>query len=188
MLELSPPISEKKNFNNFSMFEKTQIVKINLRGDANNKDFNGKVGKILGIILPIEVGSIVFKDEINIQSVIENKNKNVIEDKKIGSFTLRNQVLTDFPPKELRRIIDQGKKDIKKGIVVGFAIHEGKIGVAVGVTKELTNKYDSVKLVKIASEIIGGKGGGGRKDFAQAGGADKNKIEEAFKTLSKKIN
>ena len=128
------------------------------------------------------------KDEINIQSVIENKNKNVIEDKKIGSFTLRNQVLTDFPPKELRRIIDQGKKDIKKGIVVGFAIYEGKIGVAVGVTKELTDKYDSVKLVKVASEIIGGKGGGGRKDFAQAGGVDENKIEDAFKALSKKIN
>ena len=66
MLELSPPINEKKNFNNFSMFEKTQIVKINLRGDANNKDFNGKVGKILGIILPVEVGSIVFKKEISV--------------------------------------------------------------------------------------------------------------------------
>ena len=44
------------------------------------------------------------------------------------------------------------------------------------------------QLVKIASKVLGGKGGGGRKDFAQAGGTDKNKIEEAFKTLSKKIN
>jgi len=43
-------------------------------------------------------------------------------------------------------------------------------------------------LVKIASEVLGGKGGGGRKDFAQAGGINKDKIEEAFKTLSKKIN
>ena len=51
-----------------------------------------------------------------------------------------------------------------------------------------TKKYDAVMLVKIASEILGGKGGGGRKDFAQAGGSDKDKIEEAFKTLSKKIN
>ena len=73
MLELSPPISEKKNFNNFSMFEKTQIVKINLRGDANNKDFNGKVGKILGIILPIEVGSIVFKEEISVVTTGPNE-------------------------------------------------------------------------------------------------------------------
>ena len=52
----------------------------------------------------------------------------------------------------------------------------------------LIKKYDAVKLVKIASEVLGGKGGGGRKDFAQAGGTNKDKIEEAFKILSKKIN
>ena len=88
----------------------------------------------------------------------------------------------------MRKIVDQSKQDIKKGIVVGFSTLEGKIGVAVGVTNELTKKYDAVTLVKIASEVLGGKGGGGRKDFAQAGGTNKDKIEEAFKTLSKKIN
>ena len=62
------------------------------------------------------------------------------------------------------------------------------MGVAVGVTNKLAEKFDAVELVKIASEVLGGKGGGGRKDFAQAGGANKDKIEEAFKTLSKKIN
>ena len=107
--------------------------------------------------------------------------------KKIGSFTLRYQVLTDFPPKELRNIVDKSKKDIKEGVVVGFSTLEGKVGVAVGVTNKLTKKYDAVALVKIASEVMGGKGGGGTKDFAQAGGSNKNKIEEAFKTLSKKI-
>jgi len=127
-------------------------------------------------------------EQIHIQMVIEDKNRNVIKDKKVGSFTLRYQVLTDFPPKELRRIIDQGKKDIKQGIVVGFSTFEEKVGVAVGVTNELTKKYDAVKLVKIVSEVLGGKGGGGRKDFAQAGGANKDKIDEAFETLSKKIN
>ena len=50
-------------------------------------------------------------------------------------------------------------------------------------TQDLTIKYDSVKLVKIASEILGGKGGGGRKDFAQAGGQDQNKIEKAFEKI-----
>ena len=100
---------------------------------------------------------------------------------------MRQQVLTDFPSKELRTIVDQGKKDIKKGIVVGFCIFEGKVGVAVGVTNELTEKYDAVSLVKVASEILGGKGGGGRKDFAQAGGTNKEKIKEAFEALSKKI-
>jgi len=125
---------------------------------------------------------------IKIQNIINDKKKNIIKDKKIGHFTLRQQVLTDFPPKELRNIVDKSKQDIKEGIVVGFSTFEGKVGVAVGITKELTKKYDAVVLVKIASEILGGKGGGGRKDFAQAGGVDKNKIEEAFSALYKKFN
>ena len=129
-------------------------------------------------------------EEINIQDAIEDEKRNIVKDKKYGEFILRHQVLQNFPPKQLNRILDQGKKDIKKGIIVAFAIdnEEGKIGVAVGVTKELTNKYDAVKLVKIASEKIGGKGGGGRKDFAQAGGNNKDKIEDAFNAVSKKIN
>ena len=127
-------------------------------------------------------------ETIKIQNIIKNKSKNVIKDKKIGSFTLRHQVLTDFPSKELRSIVDQSKKDVKEGIVVGFSTFEEKVGVAVGVTNKLTKQYDAVMLVKIASEVLGGKGGGGRKDFAQAGGTNKDKIEEAFKTLSKKIN
>ena len=127
-------------------------------------------------------------EKIKIQNVIKDKSKNVIKDKKIGPFILRQQVLTDFPPKELRSIIDQGKKDIKKGIVVSISTFEGKVGVAVGVTKELTTKYDAVALVRIASEVLGGKGGGGRKDFAQAGGSNKASIEKAFKAINQKIN
>ena len=127
-------------------------------------------------------------DKIKVLSVIKDKNKNIIKDKKIGSFILRQQVLTDFPSKELRSIIDQGKKDIKQGIIVSISTYEGKVGVAVGITKEITKKYDAVTLVKIASEILGGKGGGGRKDFAQAGGVNKGKIEDAFAALNKKIS
>ena len=66
--------------------------------------------------------------------------------------------------------------------------YEGKVGVAIGVTDKLVEKFDAVKLVKEVAEILGGKGGGGRRDFAQAGGVNKDKIEEAFKALSKKIS
>ena len=127
-------------------------------------------------------------ESIKIQNIIKDKNKNIIKDKKIGNFILRQQVLTDFPPKELRNVIDQSKKNIKEGIVVGFSTLEGKVGVAVGITDKLTLKYDAVSLVKIASKVLEGKGGGGRKDFAQAGGTNKDKIEEAFQALCKKIN
>ncbi len=127
-------------------------------------------------------------EKVKIQNVIKDKNKNKIKDKKIGDFVLRQQTLKDFPPKELRSVIDQGKKDIKKGIVVSISTFEEKVGVAIGVTNDLISKHDAVNLVKIASEILNGKGGGGRKDFAQAGGTNKDKINEAFKAILDKIN
>jgi len=127
-------------------------------------------------------------EEVKIKNIIKDKSRNIIKDIKIQSFILRSQILKDFPPKELRSIIDQSKNDIKEGIVIGFSIFEEKIGVAVGVTSGLTKKYDAVTLVQIVSEVLGGKGGGGRKDFAQAGGLNKDKIDDAIKALSKKIN
>ena len=83
--------------------------------------------------------------------------------------------------------MDSGKKDIGEGIVIIFASKEGKVGLAVGVTNKLLKKYDAVKLAKKGSEIIGGKGGGGRSDFAQAGGVDESKIEDAFNELKSLI-
>ena len=74
-----------------------------------------------------------------------------------------------------------------EGIIIVFASKDGKIGLAVGVTNKLIKKYDAVKFVKIGSEIVGGKGGGGRSDFAQAGGIKENKIDDAFKKLKSLI-
>jgi len=59
--------------------------------------------------------------------------------------------------------------------------------LGVGITKKFIDMYDAVKLAKIGSEIIGGKGGGGRPDFAQAGGVDETKIEDAFDKLKSLI-
>jgi alanyl-tRNA synthetase len=127
-------------------------------------------------------------EQIKIKNIINNKTKNIVKDKKISNFILRYQVITDLPSKELRHIVDQGKKEINEGVILAFSIFEGKVGVAVGITKKLIKKFDAVALVKQAAEILGGKGGGGRADFAQAGGEDQNKIDEAFEALSKKIS
>ena len=127
-------------------------------------------------------------EQIKIKNIINNKNKNMIKDTKVNNFILRYQVLNEFPSKELRNIVDQGKKEIKEGIVIAFCNFEKKVGVAVGITSNLINRYDAVSLVKEAAEILGGKGGGGRKDFAQGGGVSKEKIKEAYKALSKRIN
>ena len=68
-----------------------------------------------------------------------------------------------------------------------FAIKDEKIGLAIGVTENLTKKYDAVKLAKVGSEVIGGKGGGGRPDFAQAGGTDSSKIDAAYDQIKSLI-
>jgi len=127
-------------------------------------------------------------DQVKVKIIINDKNKNKITDKKVGSFILREQILTDLPSKELRNILDQGKKEIKEGIIIACCTFEKKVSVAVGITDKLTQRFDAVKLVKKAAEILGGKGGGGRIDFAQAGGVNKDKIKEVFKSLGKNIS
>ena len=62
-----------------------------------------------------------------------------------------------------------------------------KLGLQWVLLIKLVDKYDAVKFAKLGSEIIGGKGGGGRKDFAQAGGQDKSKIDEAFEKIKSLI-
>jgi alanyl-tRNA synthetase len=117
------------------------------------------------------------------KSILTDTSKNVIKDEIINGVKVRFQKVEDLPPKELRKLADDGKKELNDGIVLVFAVKDGKVGVAVGVTESLTSKYDAVAFVKACSEIIGGKGGGGRKDFAQAGGQDPNKIDEAFEKI-----
>jgi alanyl-tRNA synthetase len=122
-------------------------------------------------------------ETLSVNSILNDKSKNIIKDQDINGIKLRLQKVDDLPPKELRKLVDQGKKDLSEGIVVVFASKDDKVGIAVGVTESLTSKYDAVQFVKIGSEIIGGKGGGGRKDFAQAGGQDQSKIEEVFEKI-----
>ena len=125
---------------------------------------------------------------LTIKIKIKFKTKNKIQDEEIKGTKIRFQKVDGLPPKELRSVIDQGKKDIKNGIIISISTFEEKVGVAIGVTNDLVSKYDAVNLVKIASEILDGKGGGGRKDFAQAGGINKDKIKDAFKAITDKIS
>ena len=126
-------------------------------------------------------------EQIKIKLILEDKTKNQIKDKSIKGINVRFQVVKDFPSKELRSLIDQGKKDLKEGIIIAYTIMDKKIGIAVGVTSSLTKKYNAVELVKVGSSVIGGVGGGGRNDFAQAGGKESTKIVESFNNIIKSI-
>jgi len=120
---------------------------------------------------------------INIKLILKDKNKNEVKDKTIKGLKVRYQLVKGFPSKELRSLIDQGKKDLKKGIVIVYTIVDGKVGMAAGVTNDLAKKYNAVELVKLGSKVIGGTGGGGRNDFAQAGGNLPEKIEKSFQNI-----
>lgn len=126
-------------------------------------------------------------EKIKIEIILKDKKKNVIKDEVIEGTQVRFQIVKGFPTKELRMLIDQGKTELKEGVVVAYTIVDDKVGIAVGVTDGLKKKYDAVKLVKIGSSVIGGSGGGGRSDFAQAGGKFKDKILKSFQSILKEI-
>jgi alanyl-tRNA synthetase len=86
--------------------------------------------------------------------------------------------------KDLKSLADEGKKRLGSGVVaiVGVA-EDGKAGIVVGVTEDLTAKFDAVALVRVGSEKLGGKGGGGRRDMAQAGGPDGAQAEAALAAI-----
>ena len=138
---------------------------------------------------PVEIIKELTKqlEQLSVGSILQDKTKNIVSDETINGTKVRLQKVEDLPPKELRKLVDKGKKDLGEGIVIIFASKDDKIGLAVGITDGLSKKYNAVDFAKKGSEIIGGKGGGGRPDFAQAGGVDSSKIDEALEKLKSLI-
>jgi len=118
-------------------------------------------------------------ETLSVNLILQDQSKNKVNDQDVNGVKVRFQNVEDLPPKELRKL--------GEGIVIVFASKDDKVGIAVGVTEKLTDKFDAVKFVKAGSEVIGGKGGGGRKDFAQAGGQDQSKINDAFEKIKSLI-
>ena len=92
--------------------------------------------------------------------------------REVNGIAFMARCLDGLPAKELRGLVDEGKKQLGSGVVVFIGIDGAKAGIAVGVTKDLTTRFDAVTLVQAGSAALGGKGGGGRADMAQAGGSD----------------
>ncbi len=102
----------------------------------------------------------------------------------INGISFMGRVVENILPRDLKALVDSGKKQIGSGVVVFIGVLEdGKGSAVVGVTDDLTDKLNAVDLVHIVSGILGGKGGGGRPDMAQAGGPDGNKAGEALAAL-----
>ncbi|WP_024275634.1 alanine--tRNA ligase [Hyphomicrobium sp. 802] len=106
----------------------------------------------------------------------------------VGNVKLLARTVQGLNPKDLRGLIDDGKKQVGSGIVAVVGVTEdGKAGLAVGVTDDLVKTWSAVDLVKAGAEALGGKGGGGRPDMAQAGGPDGAKAGDALKAIEERL-
>ncbi|MET3897598.1 alanyl-tRNA synthetase [Devosia sp. UYZn731] len=106
------------------------------------------------------------------------------ETETINGVNFVGRIVDGLQPKDLRGLVDQTKKQVGSGVVVVIGLTEdGKAGLAVGVTEDLVGKVSAVDLVRAGSAALGGQGGGGRPDMAQAGGPDGSKASEAMAAI-----
>jgi len=106
----------------------------------------------------------------------------------VGSVKFLARAVHGLAGKELKGLADDGKKAVGSGVVaiVGVA-EDGKAGIVVGVTSDLTERFNAVELVRRGAEALGGRGGGGRPDMAQAGGPDGDKADAALAAVEAAI-
>jgi alanyl-tRNA synthetase len=98
-----------------------------------------------------------------------------------------SRLLADAPAKELKSMADEMKKQIGSGVVAVSTVSDGKASVVVGVTDDLTDRFDAVEFARIGAAALGGKGGGGRPDMAQAGGPDGSAAGAALAAIERAL-
>ncbi len=102
----------------------------------------------------------------------------------VGDIKLMARAVEGIDLKDLRSLADEGKRQVGSGVVAIVGVTgDGKAGIVVGVTPDLTARFSAVDLVRKGAEALGGKGGGGRPDMAQAGGPDGSKADAALKAI-----
>ncbi|MCI5047451.1 MAG: alanine--tRNA ligase [Aquisalinus sp.] len=105
----------------------------------------------------------------------------------INGISFIGRVLEGVPAKELRGMVDDAKAKLEKGVAAFVAVNDGKASLTVGVTDDLVADVSAVDLVRAGAEAIGGKGGGGRPDMAQAGGPNGQDADKALKAIAEKL-
>jgi alanyl-tRNA synthetase len=110
------------------------------------------------------------------------------ETKDIGGIPFAPRLLTDMPAKDLKGLADEIKKQIGSGVVALVSVINGKVSLAVAVSDDLSDKVNAVDLVRAGSAAVGGKGGGGRPDMAQAGGPDVENASVALEAMEKALS
>jgi alanyl-tRNA synthetase len=109
------------------------------------------------------------------------------ETKNVAGLNFAARVVEGVSAKDLKSLADEAKAKIGSGVVAFAAIADGKASIVVGVTDDLTKRISAVDLVRIAAEKLGGKGGGGRPDMAQAGGPETSQAQAALDAISERL-
>ncbi len=107
--------------------------------------------------------------------------------KKIGNISFKSLVVADIPAKDLKPMADEMKKAIGSGVITLIATSDDKASIVVAVTDDLTSQINAVDLVRIGAEALGGSGGGGRPDMAQAGGPNCGAANDAVSEIEKNL-
>jgi alanyl-tRNA synthetase len=108
-------------------------------------------------------------------------------EKRIGDVVFDGRVVDGVPGRELKSLADDLKRRIGSGVVAVVSRADGKAAIVVGVTPDLTGRVDAVELARLAAAALGGKGGGGRPDMAQAGGPDAARAEAALAAVEQAV-
>ncbi len=103
--------------------------------------------------------------------------------KTVAGVTFAARTLEGVPARELKGVADGLKQEIGSGVVAVVSADEGKASLVVGVTDDLVDRFNAVDLVRVGSSALGGKGGGGRADMAQAGGPDAGAADQALSAI-----
>jgi alanyl-tRNA synthetase len=143
------------------------------------------VGGFRGVAAKGEAGTLVPNNSGGIQGVSATGIAGDLAGiRRVGSVNLFARVVSGIDPKDLRSLADEGKKRVGSGVVAIVGVTEdGKAGIVVGITNDLVARFNAVDLVRKGAEALGGKGGGGRPDMAQAGGPDGSKAAAALAAI-----
>jgi alanyl-tRNA synthetase len=109
------------------------------------------------------------------------------ETREIAGVKVMLRVVEGVSAKDLKGLADEAKVKLGSGVVALVAVADGRASLVVGVTDDLKSRIDAVDLVKRGAEALGGKGGGGRPDLAQAGGPDGNKAQDAMTAIERRL-
>ncbi|MBT4425665.1 MAG: alanine--tRNA ligase, partial [Rhodospirillaceae bacterium] len=110
-----------------------------------------------------------------------------VESRDAGGIAYLPRRLDGTPPRELKPMVDEFKKKLGSGVCAVVTVSDGKAALVVGVTDDLTDKVSAVDLVRAGAAALGGKGGGGRPDMAQAGGPDGSQADAALEAIEKAL-